>query len=48
VWRHDDGRCTDEAVEARILGVATSLIDYIRGQICPRIALEQMVRGNAS
>ena len=40
----DDGRCLDEAVEERIRGVATNLIDYIQANICPRIALEQMVR----
>jgi len=27
--------------------VASSLVDYIHGNICPRIALEQMVRGTA-
>ncbi len=42
-----DGRCTDEAVEKRIRSVATNLIDYIHGHICPRIALEEMVRGGA-
>lgn len=40
----DDGRCTDEAVEKRVRGLATTLIDYIRSHICPRVALEQMVR----
>ncbi len=40
----DEGRCTDEATEKRIRGVATNLIDYIRANICPRVALEQMVR----
>ena len=39
-----DGRCLDEGVETRIRKVATNLIDYIRGNICPRIALEAMVR----
>ena len=38
------GRCTDEAIEKRIRGVAGNLIDYIRANICPRVALEQMVR----
>ncbi|MAE62584.1 MAG: NADPH-dependent FMN reductase [Planctomycetaceae bacterium] len=38
------GSCTDASVEKRVRGVATNLIDYIRGHICPRIALEQMVR----
>ena len=40
----DEGRCLDEAVERRVRRVATNLIDYIRGSICPRVALEQMVR----
>lgn len=40
-----EGRCTDAGVERRIRSVATNLIDYIRGSICPRIALEAMVRG---
>ncbi len=39
-----DGRCLDEGVEKRVRGVATALIDYIRGSVCPRVALEQMVR----
>ena len=41
-----DGRCTDEKIEKRIRSVATNLIDYIQGHICPRIALEEMVRGS--
>ena len=40
----EEGQCTDPAVEQRIRGVATNLIDYIRDNICPRVALEQMVR----
>ena len=40
----DDGNCTDEKVEKRIRGVATNLTDYIKENICPRIALEEMVR----
>ena len=38
------GRCLDEETEKRIRGVATNLIDYIHGNICPRVALEQLVR----
>jgi chromate reductase len=41
------GRCQDPKIEKRIRSVATHLIDYIRGSICPRIALEAMVRGGA-
>lgn len=40
----EDGRCGDPEIETRIRGVATQLIDYIRGNICPRLALEEMVR----
>ncbi len=40
----EDGACNDEATERRLRGVADNLIDYIRKHICPRIALEQMVR----
>ena len=43
-----DGNCLDEKVEARVRGVATNLIDYIRGHICPRVALEAMVRESAA
>jgi FMN reductase len=42
-----EGRCLDAGVEKRIRSVATNLIDYIDGSICPRIALEQIVRGTA-
>ncbi|PYV86817.1 MAG: NADPH-dependent oxidoreductase [Acidobacteria bacterium] len=38
------GRCLDSVVEKQIRSVATNLIDYIRGNICPRVALEAMVR----
>src|SRR3989441_4926425 len=34
------GRCLDSVVEKQIRSVATNLIDYIRGNICPRVALE--------
>ena len=40
----EDGQCLNAAIETRIRSVATSLIDYIRGAICPRVALEEMVR----
>jgi len=42
-----EGRCLDAGVEKRIRSVASNLVDYIHGNICPRIALEQMVRGTA-
>jgi len=40
-----EGKCQDSNIEKRIRGVATNLIDYVHQNICPRIALEQMVRG---
>ncbi len=40
----DEGRCVDPNTEIRIRSVATNLIDYIHGNICPRVALEEMVR----
>ena len=39
-----DGNCTDEKIEKRIRSAATNLTDYIKENICPRIALEEMVR----
>ena len=39
------GNCLDAGVEKRIRSVAANLIDYIRGSICPRIAMEAMARG---
>jgi chromate reductase, NAD(P)H dehydrogenase (quinone) len=39
-----DGNCLDERIEKRIRGVAHNLVDYIEQTICPRIALEEMVR----
>jgi len=40
----DDGNCVDESTEKRVRGLATNLLDYIRGSICPRVALEEAVR----
>ena len=40
----EDGDCIDESTEKRIRGLATNLLDYIRGSICPRVALEEAVR----
>jgi FMN reductase len=42
---NEDGTCNDERTEARIRGVATNLMHYIEDNICPRISLEAMVRG---
>lgn len=43
-----DGRVVDEAVEKQIRGVVDGLMHYIDDNICPRFALEQMVRGEAA
>jgi len=39
-----DGRCLDERTEKRVRGVATTLVHFIHDNICPRVALERMVR----
>ena len=44
----EHGACLDAAAEKRIRGLATSLVDYIHDNICPRIALEAMVRERAA
>ncbi len=44
----EQGNCRDEAAEKRIRGLATNLLDYIHDNICPRIALEAMVRSDAA
>ncbi len=38
------GNCLDQSIEKRIRGLGTNLLDYIRGSICPRVALEEAVR----
>ena len=40
----EEGRCRDEGVEKMVRGVATNLIEYIQGYVCPRVALEEMMR----
>ncbi len=39
-----DGAIRDARIEERVRGVATNLIHYIEDNICPRFALEAMVR----
>ena len=39
-----EGNCLDARVEKRVRGVAKNLIDYIHTHVCPRYALEEMVR----
>jgi len=42
---NEDGTCNDERTEARIRSVATNMMHYIEDNICPRVSLEAMVRG---
>ncbi len=44
----ESGRCLEERIEKRIRGLATNLLDYIHDSICPRVALEQMVRSDVT
>lgn len=39
-----DGTPLDTGIEKRVRGLAVGLLDYIRDTICPRMALEAMVR----
>ena len=41
---NDEGKCLDEAIEKRLRGLAKNLLDYVHQNICPRVALEAMVR----
>ncbi len=43
-----EGRCLDAGTEKLLRGVATGLIQYIENHVCPRYALEIMVREGAS
>ncbi len=40
----EEGRCRDDVVEKMVRGVATNLIEYIQGYVCPKVALEDMMR----
>ncbi|NIO07402.1 MAG: hypothetical protein GTO40_05145 [Deltaproteobacteria bacterium] len=42
------GRCLEEKIEKRIRGLADNLLHYIHDNICPRVALEQMVRSDVA
>jgi len=39
-----EGNCLDEGVEKQLRGLARNLMDYVGQNICPRMALEAMVR----
>jgi FMN reductase len=41
---NEEGKCLDPSVEKRLRRLGRNLTDYIRQNICPRVALEQMVR----
>jgi len=43
-----DGRCLDPGVERRVRGAATDLLNYLRGNVCPAIQLEQVLREGAA
>ncbi len=43
----EQGRCLDALVEKRVRSVATTLLDYIRHNLCPAITLERMLREGA-
>lgn len=38
------GRCLDPKIESRLRGLATILMDYVNGYICPKKALEEFIR----
>lgn len=40
-----EGRCLDAAIEKRVRGLATRLMEFIHSRTCPGPALEQSVRG---
>ena len=42
----EEGNCLDDGVERRVRGLAGNLLDYIDKNICPRFALESMVRSD--
>ncbi len=43
----NSGNIIDETIDRRIRGLAKSLVDYIHDNICPRHALEDMVRNKS-
>ena len=40
----EDGNCIDKDAEEALRGVAGSLLDFITDYVCPKYALEAMVR----
>jgi len=43
-----EGRCTDEAVEGALRGLGTALLEFIKDYVCPKHALEALVRGEGA
>jgi NAD(P)H-dependent FMN reductase len=41
----DDGRCTDPDAEKALRGAAGGLLEFLKEYVCPKHALEAMVRG---
>ncbi len=41
------GNCSDKGVEDALRGVAGALLEFIENYVCPKYALEAMVRGEA-
>jgi NAD(P)H-dependent FMN reductase len=42
----EDGRCTDSGVESSLRGLAEGLEEFIQDYVCPKFALEDLVRGD--
>ena len=43
-----DGTCTDKGVEESLRRLAESLLDFMKEYVCPKYALEAMVRGDST
>lgn len=40
-----EGACLDQDVETSLRGLATGLMDFVKDFVCPKYALEAMIRG---
>jgi chromate reductase len=45
---NDDGVCLDQDVEASLRVLATGLLDFVKDFVCPKYALEAMIRGETT
>jgi len=43
-----DGNCVDDEADAALRGIAESLLEFIENYICPKFALEAMVRDQSA